>query len=450
MKNGLILSLGVMTGLVTAFDGGMILANQMNGDKQYSEAEFQEYGEQQREEGYNEGLTVNVGYSEEDLQNAYNEGLNSGISQSEETITNLNEIIDLLAGGVRVNATYGNIEFISSFNESVEGLWIHNTETGEYKKIISNGYNFNLMDNYNDNSLILITGYWDSTTQGGYVYNLETGQIVMFSETGQWQISPFSDGNADFLILPSSATDNEELKGEGIYYFHSDEMRAEQIISTGKNWYNVGVYENKENHLLYYFSSLSSDELGLYAYDLTSMELITVASEGYNYQYFQSLGDKQVIACSLGLVEINDDGTVNVIIENEDGITEIFYEIFSSNMIRDNYYNLYRYYPETNLVKKIDFGVSFVSDNPQKVYDDEEMVFGVNNEENKVVVYSVSEDQIFIVNSPENLQIGQVFDYNFGDGGNYMTVNALPLAESGIYRTYHIDFDAGTIEEVVE
>ena len=445
MKNGLILSLGVMTGLVTAFDGGMILANQMVGDKQYSEAEFQEYGEQQREEGYNEGLTVNVGYSEEDLQNAYNEGLNSGISQSEETISNLNELIDFLAGGVSVNATYGNIEFVSSFNESVEGLWIHNTETGEYKKIISSGTSFNCMNRNNDNTLVLITGNLDSTTQGGYVYNLETGQIVMFSETGQWEINPFSDGNADFLIFPSSSTANQELSGEGIYYFHSDEMRAEQIISTGKNWRGIGAYENKENHLLYYFSSHSSDELGLYAYDTTSMELITVASEGCNYQYFQSLGDKQVIACSLGLVEINDDGTINVLIANETGQIDVIYDVHPNNIVVD-FSNVYRYNIESETFKQIDFGVSSVTDMQFEVG----VYYILNNEESKFVVYSVSEDQIFTVNSPENLQIGQVFDYNFGDGGNYMTVSALPLAETGMYRTYHIDFDAGTIEEVVE
>lgn len=448
MKNGLILSLGVMTGLVTAFDGGMILANQMVGDKQYSEAEFQEYGEQQREEGYNEGLTVNVGYSEEDLQNAYDKGLNSGISQSEETIANLTEIVDLLAGGVRVNATYGNIEFISSFNESVEGLWIHNTETGEYKKIVSNGTSFRCMDRNNDNTLVLITGDSGSTTQGGYVYNLETGQIVMFSETGQWSLMSFSDDNADFLIFPLNSYNNNELNGEGVYYFHSDEMRAEQIISTGKNWCAIGAYENEENHLLYYFSSHSSDELGLYAYDTTSMELITVASEGCNYQYFQSLGDKQVISCSLGLVEINDDGTVNVLIANETGQIDVFYDIHPNNIVVDNFDNVYRYNTETETFKKIDFGV--LSLEGTSLLYDHGNYYILNNEENKVVVYSVSEDQIFTVNSPENLQIGQVFDYNFGDGGNYMTVNALPLAESGMYRTYHIDFDAGTIEEVVE
>ena len=447
MKNGLILSLGVMTGLVTAFDGGMILANQMVGDKQYSEAEFQEYGEQQREEGYNEGLTVNVGYSEEDLQNAYNEGLNSGISQSEETISNLNELIDFLAGGVSVNATYGNIEFISSRYESVEGLWTHNTETGEYKKIISSGTSFNCMNRNNDNTLVLITGNLDSTTQGGYVYNLETGQIVMFSETGQWEINPFSDGNADFLIFPSSSTANQELSGEGIYYFHSDEMRAEQIISTGKNWRGIGAYENEENHLLYYFSSLSSDELGLYAYDTTSMELIIVASEGYNYQYFQSLGDKQVITCSLGLVEIKDDGTVNVLISNETGQSDVIYDVHPNNIVV-GFSNVYRYNTETETFKKIDFGVSHL-EGTSLLYDYGNYYI-LNNEENKIVVYSVSEDQIFTVNSPENLQIGQVFDYNFGDSGNYMTVSASPLAETGMYRTYHIDFDAGTIEEVVE
>ena len=445
MKNGLILSLGVITGLVTAFDGGMILANQMVGDKQYSEAEFQEYGEQQREEGYNEGLTVNVGYSEEDLQNAYNEGLNSGISQSEEAITNLNEIIDLLAGGVRVNATYGNIEFVSSFNESVEGLWIHNTETGEYKKIISNGYNFNPMENYNDNSLILISGYWNSTTQGGYVYNLETGQIVMFSETGQWEMCPFSDGNADFFIVPLSGTDNE-LKGEGIYYFHSDEMRAEQIMSTGKNWYQVGVYENKENHLLYYFSSHSSDELGLYAYDTTSMELITVASEGCNYQYFQSLGDKQVIACSLGLVEINDDGTINVLIANETGQIDVIYDVHPNNIVVD-FSNVYRYNIESETFKQIDFGVSSVTDMQFEVG----VYYILNNEESKFVIYSVSEDEVFTVNLEENMIFqGDVIDYNFGDEGNYITLYGLPSGESGMFKTYHIDIDAGTIEEVVE
>ena len=448
MKNGLILSLGVMTGLVTAFDGGMILANQMVGDKQYSEAEFQEYGEQQREEGYNEGLTVNVGYSEEDLQNAYDKGLNSGISQSEETIANLTEIVDLLAGGVRVNATYGNIEFISSSNESVEGLWIHNIETGEYKKIVSNGYNFNPMKNDNDNSLILISGYSESTTQGGYVYNLETGQIVMFSETGQWEINPFSDGNADFFILPSSSTANQELSGEGIYYFHSDEMRAEQIISTGKSWRGIGAYENEENHLLYYFSSLSSDELGLYAYDTTSMELITVASEGYNYSnsFFQTLADKQVITCSLGLVEINDDKTVNVLISNETGDDYNYYQI-SNNMVSDNFNNLYRYNTETETFKQIDFGVSSVTD----MQFEAGVYYILNNEESKFVIYSVSEDEVFTVNLEENMIFqGGVIDYNFGDEGNYITLYGLPSGESGTFKTYHIDIDAGTIEEVVE
>ncbi len=448
MKNGLILSLGVITGLVTAFDGGMILANEMVGDKQYSEAEFQEYGEQQREEGYNEGLTVNVGYSEEDLQNAYNEGLNSGISQSEETISNLNELIDFLAGGVSVNATYGNIEFISSRYESVEGLWTHNTETGEYKKIISSGTSFRCMERNNDNTLVLITGDSNSTTQGGYVYNLETGQVVMFSETGQWELRPCNDDSPNFFLMGPSGTFNEDLKGEGIYYFNSEEMLAEQIISTGKNWYDIGGYENQEGHLLYYFSSSSPNELGLYAYDTTSKGLITVASEGYNYSnsFFQTLADKQVITCSLGLVEINDDKTVNVLISNETGDDYNYYEV-SDNMVSDNFNNLYRYNTETETFKQIDFGVSSVTDMQFEVG----VYYILNNEESKFVIYSVSEDEVFTVNLEENMIFqGDVIDYNFGDEGNYITLYGLPSGESGMFKTYHIDIDAGTIEEVVE
>ena len=408
MKNGLILSLGVVTGLVTAFDGGMILANEMVGDKQYSEAEFQEYGEQQREEGYNEGLTVNVGYSEEDLQNAYNEGLNSGISQSEETISNLNELIDFLAGGVSVNATYGNIEFISSSNESVEGLWTHNTETGEYKKIVSNGTSFRCMDRNNDNTLVLITGDLNSTTQGGYVYNLETGQVVMFSETGQWELRPCNDDSPNFFLMGPSGTFNEDLKGEGIYYFNSEEMLAEQIISTGKNWYDIGGYENQEGHLLYYFSSSSPNELGLYAYDTTSKGLITVASEGCNYQYFQSLGDKQVIACSLGLVEINDDGTINVLIANETGQIDVIYDVHPNNIVVD-FSNVYRYNIESETFKQIDFGVSSVTDMQFEVG----VYYILNNEESKFVIYSVSEDEVFTVNLEENMIFPNYIYYLF-------------------------------------
>ena len=427
-KKGWIIGLTSAALVAVAFGGGMLTHSSVS-DKIYTEAEYQQHGEQQKEEGF---------------ENGYNE--------TQEIIADLTEIVDLLAGGVRVNATYGNIEFISSRNESVEGLWTHNMETGEYKKIVSNGTSFRCMDRNNDNTLVLITGDTGSTTQGGYVYNLETGQIVMFSETGQWQISPFSDGNVDFIILPSSATDNEELKGEGIYYFHSDEMRAEQIISTGKNWYEVGIYENEENHLLYYFSSYSSDELGLYAYDLTSMELITVASDGYYYSssFFQTLGDKQVIACSLGFVEINDNGTLNVIIENENGYPNVDYYIYSNNMVMDTYNNLYRYNSETELVKKINFGVSPSSSYASLIPVGSGECFIFNNNENKIIVYSYSADKVFSLETEVSYNVMGLYDYNFGDEGNNIKFSGLPVGEFGSGRIYYVDFDAGTIEEVVE
>ena len=424
MKNGLILSLGVMTGLVTAFDGGMILANQMVGDKQYSEAEFQEYGEQQREEGYNEGLTVNVGYSEEDLQNAYEKG-----------IAEMEEILSVV-GNKNIIFNNGQVELFTDGNGAIEGVFMHNYETNKYSKIISSGTDFDVRQyQYNDRLII----YGINNSEGCYFIDLTTGEFNTIEEEGQWEIKQIDWNYKDNGVLLYASKDmigDKENTAKGVKCFKLDDLAMTEIMIEGQAW---TVQEKGINS--YYISSDTDDVLGLY--DLTFSQSGTVhnyfkitpiSTEGYGFDYntyhILNGGQKQYISCVDGFTQINEDKTLTIILPTENG--EIWQ--FDGNAVY-NSTTMYTYIAGEEL-KEVDFGVE-----PIQVVN-LGRIFTVYNNEEKLVVISTAY-QVFTISTPgENIRLEEVLlrDYSYK--------NWLVHDKRGVlYRLNYFDYELETIKE---
>lgn len=384
MKNGLILSLGVMTGLVTAFDGGMILANQMVGDKQYSEAEFQEYGEQQREEGYNEGLTVNVGYSEEDLQNAYNKG-KAEVEEILSVVGNKN----IIYGGV-------NIEIFTDGNGMIDGVFMHNFETNKYSKIISSGTDFDTRQDTNNTKLVI---YGINSSEGCYIVDLTTYELVQVKETGKWRISTsqFSNG---VIIQPSESEPNT---AEGLFYFDYDNMELFEISSTGKNWQNYGGVNNDYN-----FWTTDSSFEGMLNFNCDTKETTTILTEGYDFdanilQMETENGAISAISCGLGVCKINDDKSLTVLLPIENGERWRFdgYGVCCNSTSM--------YYWNNTAFEKLDLGV--VATQIENIIS---YGYAVYNNEEKLVIVSYSLEVITIETPGENIELEFILteDYN--------------------------------------
>ena len=380
MKNGLILSLGVMTGLVTAFDGGMILANQMVGDKQYSEAEFQEYGEQQREEGYNEGLTVNVGYSEEDLQNAYEQG-KAEMEELLQIITNSR----ILYSGAKSNLIY-------DARGIVEGLVLQNLQTNEYTKVIPNGTGFSYEEHYSHPGSIYIKS---DSIEGFYVLKDETCELVQVKETGKWRgsWSQFSNGA---IIRPS---ESEPSTAEGLYYFDYDNMELIEISSTGKAWQFAGDINDDYN-----FWTADSSFEGMLNFNCDTKEITTVLTEGYDFDYnsYQmntESGTISAISCALGICKINDDKTLTILLPTENGEKWQFDGVSVINSTSMYYWN-------NTAFEELELGVV-----PTQIVN---LGFGyaVYNNEEKLVIISSSLEVITIETPGENIELEDVLTHD--------------------------------------
>lgn len=384
MKNGLILSLGVMTGLVTAFDGGMILANQMVGDKQYSEAEFQEYGEQQREEGYNEGLTVNVGYSEEDLQNAYEKG----IAEMEEILSVVGNK-NIIYGGV-------NIEIFTDGNGMIEGVFMHNFETNKYSKIISSGTDFDTRQDTNNTKLVI---YGINSSEGCYIVDLTTGEVNIIEEEGQWQIEFNSIYNGIILYANQDMIGDKVNTAKGIKYITLDDLTETELMSEGQAW-----MLQEHNLHYYYVSSCTSDVVGLYDLNVNPdyFGMTTISTEGYGFDYntyHESRLDgviKKYISCVDGFTQINDDKTLTIIVPTENG--EIWQ--YDGNAVY-NSTTMYTYMGEE--LKEVDFGVE-----PTQIVKIGNMMFTVYNNEEKLVITSTAYDAFTIPTPGKNIKLIQV------------------------------------------
>lgn len=426
MKNGLILSLGVMTGLVTAFDGGMILANQMVGDKQYSEAEFQEYGEQQREEGYNEGLTVNVGYSEEDLQNAYNKGK-----------AEMEEILSVV-GNKNIIFDNGQIELFTDGNGMIDGMFMHNYETNKYSKIISSGTDFDVQQYQYGNELII---YGINNSEGCYFIDLTTGEFNTIEEEGQWEIKQIEFNYKDDGVLLYASKDmigDKENTAKGVKCFKFYDLAMTEIMSDGQAWM---VQEKGINS--YYISSATNDVLGLY--DLTFsqsgtvhnyFEITPISTEGYGFDYntYHEIGvgdvKKKYISCVDGFTQINEDKTLTIILPTENG--EIWQ--FDGNAVY-NSTTMYTYIAGEEL-KEVDFGVE-----PIQVVN-LGRIFTVYNNEEKLVVISTAY-QVFTISTPgENIRLEEVLlrDDSYKDWLVHDTRGVL-------YRLNYFDYELETIKE---
>ena len=415
MKNGLILSLGVMTGLVTAFDGGMILANQMVGDKQYSEAEFQEYGEQQREEGYNEGLTVNVGYSEEDLQNAYNKG-KAEVEEILSVVGNKN----IIYGGV-------NIEIFTDGNGMIEGVFMHNFETNKYSKIISSGTDFDTRQDTNNTKLVI---YGINNSEGCYIVDLTTYEVITIEEKGQRNYQPYREGNGAFLRAYTSTIGDQPNSAQGIIYIDFDTMEITTVVENGYGW-NIFQYQHLDYLNLYRFYSDFPENPGWYIFDTNTKTVETITTEGYafvgNDEY--DLNGLHVTNCALGVVQINDDKTLTVLLPVENGE---YWDFSGDCEMVYNSKSIFEFNTETNSYEKVEFGVEPI-----------EIVFigtyQIYNAENKLVIYSHDNKQVYTIETPdENIRLKQELHFQWND--------LVVVDENN--TIYKIDLDKATIEEI--
>ena len=415
MKNGLILSLGVITGLVTAFDGGMILANQMVGDKQYSEAEFQEYGEQQREEGYNEGLTVNVGYSEEDLQNAYEQG----IAEMEEILSVVGNK-NIIYGGV-------NIELFTDGNGMIDGVFMHNFETNKYSKIISSGTDFDTRQDTNNTKLVI---YGINSSEGCYIVDLTTYEVITIEEKGQRNYQPYWEGNGAFLRAYTSTIGDQPNSAQGIIYIDFDTMEITTVVENGYGW-NIFQYQHLDYLNLYRFYSDFPENPGWYIFDTNTKTVETITTEGYafvgNDEY--DLNGLRVTNCALGVVQINDDKTLTVLLPVENGE---YWDFSGDCEMVYNSKSIFEFNTETNSYEKVEFGVEPI-----------EIVFigtyQIYNAENKLVIYSHDNKQVYTIETPdENIRLKQELHFQWND--------LVVVDENN--TIYKIDLDKATIEEI--
>lgn len=424
MKNGLILSLGVVTGLVTAFDGGMILANQMVGDKQYSEAEFQEYGEQQREEGYNEGLTVNVGYSEEDLQNAYEQG-----------IAEMEEILSVV-GNKNIIYDNGNIELFTDGNRTIEGVFMHNFETNKYSKIISSGIDFDTYQTQHGGGLIIqVVGL----TGGCYILDQTTYEIVTIEEEGLWKIYDSYEKNAIFVFARERyMPDDKENTAKGVKYINLDDYSVTEIMQEGI-WELSGDKGNT-----YRILSQSSEVLGIYKFDEDSKELTTILTEGYGFDFdiWEPIvqGDLiTMVSCEQGIGKINDDKTLTILLPTENGEKWQFDGSVAYNSTSMYYWN------NTTDFEELELGVI-----PTQIVN---LGYGyaVYNNEGKLVVVSPKFEVVTIETPGENIELQDGLNYDFNKS------ELLAFSTNGVLYKINLtssqidvvkDFGSGDIEIV--
>ena len=484
MKKGLIKALCITALVAVAGVGGLALGAEIsNGfETSYSESAYENYGNEQQqigfdqgkqeglEEGYQNGQQAgydegyntgqNVGYENgytDGEKAGYDSGFEAGLANgfTEEDIQNAkeeayqekddeyNELIKFFAGGTRTRYESDTYELLTS-TSGLEGVILHDKLTDSYQKIINTGTNFNIWKDLHD-TYVIISG--SDTTEGLYFFNKENGNLITFSENKQWSANSFKyiyPDNKNMLITPATDTNDDSILGDGVYYFNVEALTFEKILS-GK-YFSVSAYNKKDGDVLVaYISSRSEDELGLYTFDVENEELKTLTSEGYGYIVeFYNVGNKEVITCALGLVEILPDTSINILISTNGGI-DSWCTIYN-DLAWTNENKLYRYNHETESYDYINPNIEVTNIIPEAGYD----IFIFDNNESKFVVYSVSGDEVFSINLEFNIQFGQIFDYNFGEGGNNMTIEALPLGEYGSFKTYFADFDNGTFEEVVE
>lgn len=461
MKKGLLKALGITALVAVSAVGGLALGAEIsNGfETTYSESAYEDYGDKQhqagfeagKEEGLQEGFENGqqagheAGYQEGQQagyengytageQAGYEAGLAEGYTEEdiqnaiEETEQELSELIDFLASGTRLSYKSNEYDFLTSTG-GIEGVFLHNKSTDNYQKIITKGDSFDFR--CYDNTHLLISG--KNETCGGYIFNLLNGNFVQFADEGQWEIMSLnSEGSNDFLCYSTPAPYDDTMRGEGVYFFNGDTLEYNKILN-GKYWSSPSRYTNDDDQVVLYFTSSSEDELGLYEFNIVTKELITIASEGYAYLYsFYDIGNKQVTTCSLGVVEILPDTTVNVLISaNGNEHFEIYGDMaYSSN-------RLFRYNHDTEVYDYINPNIEVLS-----FYQKPGVFYVFNNNENKFVIYSVETNQIYSADTSINIEIANITNYEFNTETNYVIVDSF---DGNIYK---IDFDKNTCDIV--
>ena len=290
MKKGILKVLGITALIAVSSLGGLALGAEIsNGfEKTYSESAYIEYGNEQKEQGKQEGYEAGLaeGYTEEELQEAVNAEVDKWQEFLKLTTSN-SFFTDYLRNGS---------ELWFSTNEDVEGLFIYTPQTGELNKIIDKGYNYSTY-HFSFGNFI----YSDFEEQVGLRFIDKDGNIITIEEIG-----------CAYSFLGNYDTNNILISSQkGLMNFDITTMTT-TMIKEGSGWMLIGdVYGDR------YFSNSNPDKPGLYK--LTSMTTYEmVASEGYNYIENMVQYEEEEVVYWInvdGLVKINDDKTVDVVIE---------------------------------------------------------------------------------------------------------------------------------------
>lgn len=383
MKKGLLKALGITALVAVSAVGGLALGAEIsNGfEKTYSESAYEDYGDKQHQAGFEAG-------KEEGLQAGYEQGFEAGQAggyTEEELQEAVNAEVDKWQDFLKLkNADNYNLfnlsnnkEVYSSFDDSVEGVFLYDKSTGTLTKLTDKGYN-HVFWQFSYNMFI----YSDFQEDVGLHFVDKDGNFTTIEASG-----------CAYTLQSGYDTENVLIfSNKGIKNFNISTFEMTSIMD-GSGW--VMANNNQNNYL--YFSNSNPDKPGLYRIiDTSNVEM--VASEGYNYMDNMVQYEEEEVVYwtnASGLVKINDDKTTEIIIEGNVNI------IGSDLVINHTDSKLYFYKHNEGFVgTQIDFnlnGSRFLGQNGLYLLTDEaEQPYIFDGNKSQVVkVVGIDNEQIY-------------------------------------------------------
>ncbi len=322
-KKGKVIGALITAGIfgVGGVAGGIALANTQM-EQKVADAEDKGYQEGHKD-GYDEGLTVNVGYTEEDLENAKEEGREEGYQNGFEDGVNYvpeDKFLDIsslnLQGEIKsiCNLSNGN-KLIRLQGEDSNGLFLIDYQENIATELYSttDGY-----DTYyelkNGNCLIATkslaskillfnastknisiacqtSGFWNEFLQldngdvlisgnmnGILKYKLEDNSVELINNDYRMWNKLIEINESTYLI-------SSTLSNFGIVLYNSEDDSVNQIYESGNNWENYEVLNNGDCLIS------SSKTAGLLLYKQADKTISQIYSSGTNWKYFIPLAD---------------------------------------------------------------------------------------------------------------------------------------------------------------
>lgn len=409
MKKGILKALGITALIAVSSLGGLAIGAEIsNGfEKTYSESAYIEYGNEQKEQGKQEGYEAGLaeGYTEEELQEAVNA-----------EVDKWSEFLKLKSANNYLLRNLGSKEIYSSFDDSVEGVFLYDPSTGELTKLIDKGFSLNFWENRYCYYI-----YSDFQEEVGLHYISLNGEFVTIEDSGCGYMLQGGLGAGEVLIQSNN----------GLKVF-DDNTHTTTTIMEGSGWMTAN--NNINNYI--YFSNSNPDNPGLYRIiDVENVEM--VASEGYNYmENMAQYEDEEVVYWTNadGLVKINDDKTIDIVIEGN-------LTLHGSDLIINHTDSKLYYYKHNEgfVETQIDFNVMEVS------FLNYNGLYLLRSALDESYIFDGDKLQIIKVEGIENEQIYDCLaTLDSGEGVSKIVVST---SEN---RLYQIDLATGTATLIIE